>query len=411
MSCPPYVILLAAGLFATSCVSDPPSPPLPSDLAEVRELAVPAERSLAPNLFVRGDTTALLSWLEGVDDTTYALRYARLEAGGWGEPAEVTRGSNWFVNWADFPSLAAFSGPSGNLATHWLQKSAPGTFDYDVHIALSDPGGRNWSSSFIPHRDGVPAEHGFVTLLPLGAQSMMAVWLDGRHTLGEGHTHAGGGAMTLRSAFFDPQGQLSGEAELDERVCDCCQTDAALTGQGPVVVYRDRSEGEIRDIGIVRLVDGAWTEPALIHADHWEIAGCPVNGPAVAASGSRVAVAWFTGAGNERRVKVAFSEDAGATFLPPLRVDEGDPVGRVDIVFVDEQTVLVSWLENTTAGGELRLARFRTSGKVGESLLATSMSTSRQSGFPILEKVGSGYLLAWTQAETPSRVRSIRFSL
>ena len=68
-----------------------------------------------------------------------------------------------------------------------------------------------------------------------------------------------------------------------------------MTAEGPVVVYRDRSEAEkeIRDISIVRLKGKKWSAPRPVFQDGWRLNGCPVNGPAVAAAGRRVAVAWF----------------------------------------------------------------------------------------------------------------------
>src|SRR5690606_34451461 len=118
-------------------------------------------------------------------------------------------------------------------------------------------------------------------------------WLDGRNTSGGHHDHQGG-EMTLRAAIVNPDGSLENEFLLDESVCDCCQTSSAMTSNGPVVVYRDRTETEMRDISIVRFDGENWTKPVTIHNDSWEIAGCPVNWPRVAAVENTVAVAWFT---------------------------------------------------------------------------------------------------------------------
>ncbi len=306
--------------------------------------------------------------------------------------------------------MSAFG--EGQLAAHWLQKSATGTYDYDVRVAISPDDGQNWGPSFIPHTDGVAAEHGFVTMLPLENGRIFATWLDGRNTKGEGHDTGdghghGGGPMTLRAAEFDANGQLFSEAELDARVCDCCQTDAAITSQGPVVVYRDRSKEEIRDISIVRQVDGRWLAPQPIHHDGWTIAGCPVNGPAIAAKGESVAVAWFTSASEEAQVKVAFSEDAGATFSDPIRVDDGENIGRVDIVLVEQGHAIVSWVEQLGDTGEVRLASVGPQGKLGKSWAATATDLSRQSGFPILEKIDQNRcLLAWTAVDSLTTIKS-----
>ena len=380
------------------------------------EIATPMGEGGEGNLHIAENESVYLSWVAYLNDTTDALFYSRLMNGKWDTPTKIAEGANWFVNWADFPSLAAFNGVEENLAAHWLQKSAMGTYDYDVRISLSDHQGKNWSPAFIPHTDGIPAEHGFVTMLPLGNGRILATWLDGRNTKtgemsGHDHGHGHGGAMTLRTAEFDQVGKLYEEAELDSRICDCCQTDAATTPQGPAIVYRDRSEKEIRDISIVRKIKGKWTAPRPVFQDNWEIAGCPVNGPAIAASGNSVVVAWFTGAENKSRVKVAFSKDTGATFSSPITIDDGQPLGRVDVIWIDEDHALVSWLEQTDQKGEIRLARVNREGKTDASITAVQTNASRQSGFPILEKINEGFLLAWTNVDSITTVKTMAISI
>ena len=406
-----YLILaLLTGLFA--CQKNENQ----SDSKEllIEEIPTPVMEGGAPNLFVSGKGQIILSWIEYLNDTTDALLFSRLEKGRWSAPNKIANGSDWFVNWADFPSLAAFEKKPNSIAAHWLQKSANGTYDYDVRIALSRNGGQDWAPSFIPHRDGVAAEHGFVTLLPLQNGRMFAVWLDGRNTKNsEGHndSHAHGGAMTLRTAEFDEDGNLFEESELDAKVCDCCQTDAVLTDSGPVVIYRDRSDEEVRDISIVRKIDGEWTAPQKVYEDNWEIAGCPVNGPAIAVQNNTIAIAWFSAAEDESQVNVIFSKDAGKTFFDPIRIDDGDPIGRVDIVFASTDMVLASWMEQVEEGGEIRLAKVRVDEKMGESLIATKAGVSRKSGFPILERVKDDFLIAWTVVDSVSTVKTAKISL
>ncbi len=377
------------------------------------EIPTPVEEGGEPNLFNSSNGELYLSWVEYLNDSTDALNYALLDEHKWSKGKEIARGTDWFVNWADFPSLAVFP-DAESMAAHWLQKSAGGTYDYDVRVSISKDAGDKWSPSFIPHTDGIPAEHGFVTLLPSTNGRMFATWLDGRNTKASeaaGGDHGHGGAMTLRAAEFDIEGQLFEEVELDHRICDCCQTDAAMTSNGPIVVYRDRSAEEIRDIYIVRKIDSTWTEPQPVASDNWTIAGCPVNGPAVAAKGDLLAVAWFTGANQESRVKVALSTDAGASFTEGFVVDDGQPLGRVDIVLTEDGEALVSWLEEVNGEGEIRVATVNANGKQGESKTLVTTSTARQSGFPILEKYQDGYLLAWTSGEEKTTVRTLRFEL
>lgn len=367
-----------------------------------------APGSAEPNLGVGPEGVVYLSWIEPAEDGRYALRFASLEDAAWSTPRTVAEGDDMFVNWADFPSLLPMG--EGRLAAHWLQRGeARGS--YGVRLVQSTDGGVSWSKPVTPHRDDSPTEHGFVSLWPSG-DSLAAVWLDGRgYAPGSGGEHSPGNEMTLVSTTVASDGGLGAEQLLDARTCDCCQTAAALTARGPLVVYRDRSPDEIRDIAAVRLVDGRWTEPAHVAEDGWEIAACPVNGPAVAARGDTAVVAWFTGARDTARVQVARSTDGGASWHAPVRVDGGSPVGRVDVLLLGDGSALVFWLERT--GGEeaeLRLRRVRADGATEAPITVARSDAARSSGFPRLAASGAWVYMAWTQPGAPSGIRVARMS-
>jgi hypothetical protein len=400
-------------LFVFACQTSE-NPTFPEALS-IQKLPLPTESSGMPNHFVDAQGNTTISWIEKIADTIAVLQMAQLQGDRWTTPKEIARGTDWFVNWADFPALAQFPDAPEHLAAHWLQKRAAGTYDYDVHIATSKDGGQQWTPSFLPHRDSIAAEHGFVTLLPIAKDRIFATWLDGRNTkvagsaVAEEHGHGGGGAMTLRAAEFDLAGNLFAEAELDQRVCDCCQTDAVISEQGPIVVYRDRSEKEIRDISVVRRINGVWSDPQTIGSDHWQINGCPVNGPAIAAKENTVAVAWFTMAADTPKVQVVFSQDGGASFGMPIRLDQGYPLGRVDIVLLDANTALVSYLESTETATNIRVVPVSKSGKVGAAVAEIPGEQSRRSGFPVLEPSKGGFILATTKVvEGKTKVETFR---
>ena len=80
-----------------------------------------------------------------------------------------------------------------------------------------------------------------------------------------------------------------------------------------------------------------------------------MNGPAIAATGRNVGVAWFTAAADKPSVKIAFSTDAGAVFGQPFVVDDQRPLGRVDIVLLDDASALVSWLQQVGGSARVRV--------------------------------------------------------
>jgi len=393
----PQHLAPAIALCVAACTAPGERPPIDA----VTTLDSPAGlASEEPNLSVDATGRVHLSWLQRTSDSTFALRYAVREDAGWSAPVTIIERSDLFVNWADFPSVHVT--PAGRIVAHWLQRSGSSRYAYDAIFSQSADGGASWSTPAPLNTDGLQAEHGFVSLFPADGDSVEAVWLDGRATGG----HEGGpGAMQLANRRIAPDGGASPNVILDTRICDCCQTAAAVTGRGPVVVYRDRSPDEIRDIGIVRRVDGQWTEPARVHADEWNIEGCPVNGPAIAADGDHVVVAWFTAARDTARVNVAFSDDAGATFGPAIRVDEGQPVGRVDVVLDDDGRAIVTWLEHGAAEEASVLMRaVATSGAASAAVPIATSSAARRSGFPRMVRVGRQVVLAWTVAGDTSRV-------
>lgn len=350
----------------------------------------------------------LMSWVE-TSDGGAALRYAWYREGRWGAPAVAATGEDWFVNWADTPGVLAL--PDGRLLAFYLQRTGPQPFAYGIRVITSEDG-QTWTPPLVPHQDGLPVEYGFVSTVAHDDGSVRLVWLDGTqmYTGEEPAGHGHGGPMTLRSAVLTPAGHLQDAALLDERVCECCPTAAVAIPGGALIAYRDRSPEEVRDIAVVRIVGGRASPPVVPHPDGWTIAGCPVNGPAAVARGERVVVAWYSGArGGE--VRVMFSDDAGASFTEPQRVDDGAPVGRVDLAMLDDGEVAVIWLENTEAGGELRARRVSADGTERASITVAPAGPDRATGMPKAALYDGWLWASWVDVEARAvRVARARLS-
>lgn len=399
VSLPLQCVLLILGGTAIACNSGTPLLPV----IEVSAMDSPAGNgSTEPNLAVGANGTVLLSWVEPAGDSAHALRFAEWRGDGWGEPRTIVRRGDIWLNWADFPTM--MSTGDGHLTAHWPQRSGAGKYDYDVRIAQSTDGGDTWSDGVVPHPASRGGEHGFVAMGAIG-DSVLAVWLDGR---GYDTTNANATqAMALVGRTVARNGAMGGEHVIDARTCDCCQTDMAMTSRGAVVVYRDRTEDEIRDIVLARREASGWTAPRPVHDDGWQVDFCPVNGPAVSANGDRVVSAWFTAPNDSAMVRIAFSEDAGDTFGEPIRVDDGSPVGRVDVALLDDGSAAVTWLEQVgTDGAEVRLRRVEPGGRRSGSSVIAGSSAARTSGFPRMAPAGNALLFAWTQPGDDARVRT-----
>ena len=205
-----------------------------------------------------------MSWIETVDEG-HSLRFSTLGDQGWSAPQTIATGDDWFVNWADVPSIASSS--DGSLAAHWLERMGDGAYAYGVRISLSRDGGAHWSDPVWLHADRNPTEHGFATLVPVAPRRFTAVWLDGNALSSRRE-------MELRSVTFDDRGVFEEEVVIDSRVCECCTTAAAATKAGAVLVaYRDRSADDIRDIFVSRGRGDSWSAPKTCHDDRWKIPG------------------------------------------------------------------------------------------------------------------------------------------
>lgn len=382
-------ILVALVLIAT----------IDASTAAVQELPSPAGPGAAqPFLSADHRGRLLMSWIEPVGATgRFALRFARFN-GQWSKAQTIVERADLFVNWADFPSIV--SGSKGTLIAHWLQKIGSGTYAYDVRYALSNDDGRTWSAAMVLNRDGKIVEHGFASFVARDSGGFAAVWLDGRQM----PENSEEGDMSLRYADIDARGRIARDVMLDQRTCECCTTTMARSGDNFVVAYRDRSGKEIRDIAIVRVGAKTVSTPSRLHDDAWQIAGCPVNGPQIDARGNRVAAAWFTGANNQSRVNIAFSNDGGSTFAQPIRMDSGAPMGRVDVLLLSNNDALVVWMEGVGNAAQVSARRVSPSGRLGPIVKLAGSSSARSSGFPRATLIGNKAYFAWTEPSTPKKV-------
>lgn len=365
--------------------------------------------ALAPNWIGLPAGGGLLSWMERGTGKAVRLRYRTTGPTGFGPPASALEFDDGFVNWADVPALAPFKGEGAGkgdgAGPHYLaarlRMLGEGTYAYGISTAHSQDGGVTWGKPRWLHSDRSESEHGFVTLLPRPSGGLRAFWLDGRGTLA-------GGPMTLRTRALSPAGEWGPEEELDGRTCDCCPTRAVNLKAGRVLVaWRDRSADEVRDMAYALgtpTESGAlkWSMPRTLHDDGWKIAGCPVNGPALAAPAAGqtgpLAAAWFTMGRNARpRVLLALSTNEGESFSAPLTIDGGDPLGRVDLAYAPNGGLAIVWLEKGEQGAQWRLRLLEPSGELSAPRTVAEVPAERSSGFARLVPVGGDLSLVWTR--------------
>lgn len=361
-----------------------------------------AAGSAQPRLTPAPDGARVLSWLEP-DGEAMALRYARVDSDGLGDIREVVSSERMFVNWADFPSVTPVT---DNLwFAHWLKLRDNG-FTYDIVTAVSTDGGQSWVEAEQMNEDDTDAEHGFVSAFPWNGE-IAAFWLDGRElanwSFDDPDQLLG---VSLRLARYASDGSVLSREIADELVCDCCQPDVALAASGPIVIYRDRTADEIRDVVLRRWVDGAWTEPLGLGNEGWFIEGCPVNGPVIAARENEVVAVWYTAARGMSRVRFARSSDSGANFSPPVEVDADGALGQPAVVLDPDGRAVISWWRRGAAGGiDLIVRGWARDGTAGVERLVAHETVGQPIDVPQLIAVDDGYLIAWTTFEDDGRVR------
>ena len=373
----------------------------------VKEISFLYENSNAQPSLVSGEGSLSLSWISSNDGKKSSLNFSQFKEGKWVNTQTMATGSNWFVNWADFPAHAI---NENLILSSYLKKSDSGTYTYDVILSLQKLSGEKVKEDFLLHTDGVKAEHGFVSIIPNHNQGFFITWLDGRNTVDkdlDGYHKP----MTIRFAEITNKGDIIDESELDSATCDCCQTSIAVTNKGPVVVYRDRSDKEVRDIYITRKINGIWGVPTPIHNDGWEINGCPVNGPKVASNSNNLAVSWFTVSNEKPTVNLSFSKSNGASFGTPIKINDDDAIGRVDVAFLNPQEVLVSYIEGDDVGTYLRIKKVSIDGKVSAPITISKIDGGRNTGVPQLEILDNEAFIVWTVFEgEKNQLKTVKLS-
>jgi hypothetical protein len=320
----------------------------------------------------------------------------------------ISEGSNWFVNWADIPALVVLD--NGDWVAFWLERNDPDMPEgYDIRVVRSIDRGKTWSSPMSPHRDGTKTQHGFVSMIADGEDRVLMSWLDGRRaadaaagaTSHAAHDHESA-PMSLRSAVIDRAGNITREYEIDNRTCSCCQTDMARGNEQKLIVYRDRTEAEIRDISVAINSLGRWEAPSVVHDDQWKIEGCPVNGPAIAANGERGLIFWPTVTDDKMTLRYVVADSPRALSDKPqmrtLPVTQM-PSGRVDAI-AWKDGFLLTWISRARDRPAVDYAYVHPDGRVEAGLsIAEPALRGRATGFPRAASDGKTAIVVWPELD------------
>jgi hypothetical protein len=290
---------------------------------------------------------------------------------------------------------------SANLIAYWSQRVSSdqqSTNEIALYMAVSSDGGAHWAAPMLVNRAAAqPGEdNAYAATVGLDDQRAQFVWLDGRDWEKSKR-------VQLMSRVVGVEGPIAETRLLDPDTCTCCSTAIAKTPSGLLAAYRGHNSKNIRDISLVRTVDTGWSEPHIPHPDDWHIEACPVNGPHLDAYENQTALIWFTAPQDQGAVKIAFSHAGGAEFAAAMRLDNGNAVGRAQVVLLRDGSAVGFWLESGGGAARLVARRVRDDGSMGAPL---ELVRGANFGYPHATSTAGGIMVAWSERNPVSQVHA-----
>jgi hypothetical protein len=359
-------------------------------IVELPELTI--EGGKYPTIVQAGDVLYVNYFITKNDITR--LEQRRVINGEFTSPTLISASEDLMVNWADRPRFAL--GHDDSSLVTWLESNGHG---YGIKYMFSRESGAAYTEAKWLHQDQEGSEHGFVSLVPLKLGGFFAVWLQGG-AFGADNAYQ----TSLMGLVINADGVLGDEFVLDDKVCDCCDTDAEIFDSGNVVVtFRDRSDGEERDIYYVRgnpIDPDSFSGAKPISLDEWKPNGCPVNGPAIASLGRHTAALTYCNKQwSTPRLQIAQSNGGGKKFGLVTILSAKDTIGRADIAYLPEGIPVAAWL-HTIEDEVWWVARaVPRKGMAGPREKISKSSIARNSGFISLASTATGVIACYNDGD------------
>ena len=395
------------------------------DTLHVSPVEAPASgRTTVPQLTAAPDGGLLLSWEAAAPSGEHALMMSAWHRGTWGQVHTIVRDDSMFVHPTDLPSVTQLS--DGRLGAVWqrtVRRPANRGLSYEFRVQFSADSGKAWSVPINPlGASPLGGEHEFHVAWPGANGALGLAWIDPRAQRVAAAATGGEaqylGAMQLMSTTIDSGGRIAPIRVVDDVICECCPNAAAVTSRGPIIAYRDKRTPNsvprdslryemdvLRDLSLARLVPAGdtlvWESGQRVTEDNWIFNGCPNNGPALAARGDTVVLAWWTGEGDRPRVQLRWSLDAGATFAAPITVSEGRADGQVSVALT-ARGATVAWLQGreVVARRAARSGDMSTIAKLGDAVGRHRLPT-------MIPQPDSSVIVGWTGPDGRIQLRRV----
>jgi hypothetical protein len=323
-----------------------------------------------------------------------ALQFSVWRNEAWSKPITITAAQPFSRHPSESPGVIALS--NTNLIAYWSQRPAneATTKEVDVYFAVSTDRGRHWTAPTLANVAGSGQESSYPSVAPMDDKRAALIWLDGTNWTKQKR-------VALMSRTIRSDGSTDEATVIDQDTCTCCPTSLAQAGSGLVAAYRGHTTENIRDISVLRNVNGRWSQRGVLHADHWHFTGCPVNGPHLDATQKRALITWFTAAQDRPTVNLAFSDDAGANFSAPIRVDEGNAIGRAQAVLLPGRSAAAFWLERVSGTTRLLVRAVHEDGMLE---MPIEVSHGSDLGCPHAARGAGAILITWAEGDALRRV-------
>jgi hypothetical protein len=352
--------------------------------------------SIQANWATAADRSVLLSWVVPGTAGSSSLQYAIRRGSQWSDVRTIAANRRFFRHPAELPELVSLS--DGTLIAHWVENGSQES-DAEYIFVSTSRDGVHWNPPLMAHRDRSPVEHGLASIVASGPNEASILWLQALH--GED------GPVSLMRTVIGADGKEIREEEIDKDVCSCCPTSVVMTAKGLLVAYRGHTPQDIRDIAVRRLEGGKWSALKIVNPDKWRINACPINAAVAAAKDSRVAVAWYTAADNSPRVQLAFSNDAGATFTPPVKVSTSRASGYASTVLNTDGGAFVSWIEDGEKSSRVMVRLVSPSGALSPAI-QVAQGSKQSLGYPRLMRNKDETWIAWGDAKAGLRTALLK---
>jgi hypothetical protein len=333
------------------------------------------------------------------------------------------------------PRIALVSirpGAEPELVVAYGAKTASGT---EIKVSRSTDGGRTFRPGRSLQAAGASGDRGWHAMTVDGNGRAHVMWLDHRGLAGGkamSHDHReaqaiDGAAMAQHSGLFYARDGAapSPERQIAPGVCYCCKVAMAAPASwraadgAPAIVaaWRHVYPGNIRDVAFTVSRDGGATfsPPARVSADEWQLAGCPDDGPAMAADGAgRLHVVWPTVIGGSTPEGAIFhaSTADGSTFTARTRIPTlGSPRPmHPQVLAAAGGSLVVAWDEVVQG---VRRAALRTIDVDARGQLAFGDAirlgqTGETSSYPVLAATARGPLVAYVSGKPGASVIAVR---